>query len=171
MYLLTKNLDKMKKYKWIIIGFNLILVLFLFNKSIFEKEKILNEGKLVLLRLAPVDPRSLMQGDYMRLNYEISSVIPSDSISKRGYCIIRLDKDGIGTKVRLQNDIKPINEGEYAVVYTASNWWINIGAESYFFEEGKAEKYDSAKYGGMKIDNQGNNILVGLYDGNLKKIE
>ncbi len=164
-------MDKMRKYKWIIIGFNLILILFLFNKSIFEKEKILSEGKLVLLRLAPVDPRSLMQGDYMRLNYEISSSIPSDSIPKRGYCIIRLDEDGIGTKVRLQNDIKPINEGEYAVVYTASNWRINIGAESYFFEEGKAEKYDSAKYGGMKIDKHGNNILVGLYDENLKKIE
>ncbi len=27
---------------------------------------------MVLLRLAPVDPRSLMQGDYMRLNYELA---------------------------------------------------------------------------------------------------
>ncbi len=161
----------MKKYKWIVIAFNLIMVLFLFNKSIFEKEKILSEGTLVLLRLAPVDPRSLMQGDYMRLNYEISRNIPTDSIPKRGYCIIRLNEDGIGTKVRLQNDIEPINEGEYAVVYTASNWRINIGAESYFFEEGQAEKYDSAKYGGMKIDNHGNNILIGLYDENLMKME
>ena len=101
----------MKKYKWIVIAFNLILVLFLFNKSIFEKEKILSEGKLVLLKLAPVDPRSLMQGDYMRLNYEISRNIPNDSIPKRGYCIVRLNEDGIGTKIRLQNDIKPLNEG------------------------------------------------------------
>jgi uncharacterized membrane-anchored protein len=161
----------MKKYKWIVIAFNLILVLFLFNKSIFEKEKILSEGKLVLLKLAPVDPRSLMQGDYMRLNYEISRNIPNDSIPKRGYCIVRLNEDGIGTKIRLQNDIKPLNEGEYAIVYTASNWSINIGAESYFFQEGQAEKYDSAKYGGMKIDNHGNNILIGLYDENLKRIE
>jgi len=161
----------MKKYKWIVIAFNLILVLFLFNKSIFEKEKVLSEGKLVLLRLAPVDPRSLMQGDYMRLNYEISRNIPNDSISKRGYCIVRLNEDGIGTKIRLQNDIKPLNEDEYAIVYTASNWRINIGAESYFFEEGQAEKYDSAKYGGMKIDNHGNNILIGLYDEKLKRIE
>jgi len=161
----------MKKYKWIVIAFNLVLVLFLFNKSIFEKEKILNEGKLVLLRLAPVDPRSLMQGDYMRLNYEISRNIPSDSIPKRGYCIVKLDENGIGTKIRLQNEINPINEGEYAIVYTASNWRINIGSESYFFEEGQAKKYDSAKYGGMKIDNHGNNILIGLYDENLKIIE
>jgi uncharacterized membrane-anchored protein len=145
--------------------------MFLFNKSIFEKEKILSEGKLVLLKLAPVDPRSLMQGDYMRLNYDFSRNISSDSIPKRGYCIIKLDKDGIGTKIRFQNDITPINEGEYAIVYTASNWRINIGAESYFFEEGQAHKYEVAKYGGMKIDNNGNNILIGLYDENLKKIE
>jgi len=161
----------MKKYKWIVIVFNLILVLFLFNKSIIDNEKILSEGKLVLLKLAPVDPRSLMQGDYMRLNYEISRNIPSDSIPKRGYCIVRLNEDGIGTKIRLQNDVRPLNEGEYAIVYTASNWRINIGAESYFFEEGQAEKFSSAKYGGMKIDNHGNNILIGLYDENLRKIE
>ncbi len=161
----------MKKYKWIVIAFNLILVLFLFNKSIFEKEKILSEGKLVLLGLAPVDPRSLMQGDYMRLNYEISRDIPSDSIPKRGYCIVKLDKNGVGTKIRLQKDIKPLNKGEYAIVYTASNWRLNIGAESYFFEEGQAEKYDSAKYGGMKIDDYGNNVLIGLYDEKFKKIE
>lgn len=161
----------MKKYKWFIILFNLILVLFLFNKSIFEKEKILSEGKLVLLKLAPVDPRSFMQGDYMRLNYDISNNISSDGISKRGYCIVKLDKDGIGTRIRLQDNIKPLNEDEYAIVYTANNWRINIGAESYFFEEGQADKYEVAKYGGMKIDNHGNNILIGLYDENLKKIE
>ncbi|WP_282014038.1 GDYXXLXY domain-containing protein [Marinifilum flexuosum] len=161
----------MKKHKWIVIGFNLILVLFLFNKSIIEKEKILSDGKLVLLRLAPVDPRSLMQGDYMRLNYEISRNISIANIPKRGFCIVRLDENGIGTKVRLQNDVKPISDGEYAIEYTTSNRSINIGAESYFFEEGQAEKYDSAKYGGLKIYNQGSSILIGLYDENLRKIE
>jgi len=161
----------MKKYKWFIIVFNLILVLVIFNKSIFEKEKILSQGKLVLLKLAPVDPRSLMQGDYMQLNYDISNNISSDSIPKRGFCIVKLDKDGIGTRIRLQDDITPINEGEYAIVYTASNWSINIGAESFFFEEGQADKYEIAKYGGMKVDHNGHNILIGLYDDNLKKIE
>jgi uncharacterized membrane-anchored protein len=161
----------MKKYKWFIIVLNLIVVLILFNKSIFEKEKILREGKLVLLKLAPVDPRSLMQGDYMRLNYDISNDISGDSIPKRGYCIVKVDKDGVGTRIRLQDNLKPINEGEYAIVYTANNWRINIGAESYFFEEGQADKYEVAKYGGMKIDTNGNTILIGLYDENLIKIE
>lgn len=161
----------MKKYKWYIIAFNLILVLILFNMSIFEKEKIISEGKLVLLKLAPVDPRSLMQGDYMSLGYDISTNISTDSIPKRGFCIIKLNKDGIGEKVRLQENKAPLNEGEYAIVYTVNNWSLNIGAESYFFEEGQADKYEKAMYGGMKIDNNGNNILIGLYDENLKLIE
>ncbi|XOT97907.1 GDYXXLXY domain-containing protein, partial [Alcaligenes pakistanensis] len=29
-------------------------------------------GQTVLLELAPVDPRSLMQGDYMSLNFALS---------------------------------------------------------------------------------------------------
>ena len=161
----------MKKNKWIIIFINLILVLSLFNKSVIEKEKILSDGKLVLLRLAPVDPRSLMQGDYMRLDYEISDNNFNDSTPKRGYCILSLDENGVGELVRLQDALEPINDHEYAIVYTKNGWRINIGAESYFFEEGQAEKYEAAKYGGMKIDRMGNNILVGLYDENLEEIK
>ncbi len=161
----------MKKYKWLVILLNLILVLFLFNKSIVEKEKLLSTGKLVLLKLAPVDPRSLLQGDYMRLDYEISRNQHIDSIPKRGYCIVTLDTNGIASKVRLQVDIVPLSPGEYPIVYTSGGWNINIGADSYFFEEGQGKKYDSAKYGGIIIDRQGNGLLTGLYNEALKKIE
>lgn len=161
----------MKNYKWIVVLFNLLIILFLFNKSIIEKERILSDGRLILLKLAPVDPRSLMQGDFMSLNYEISGDVFCDSIPKRGYCIVKLDKDGVASKVRLQDGITPLNTGEYPIVYTAGRWNINIGAESYFFEEGKADKYASAKYGGIKIDNDGHGILIGLYNEKLKKIE
>lgn len=161
----------MKKYKWLVVLLNLILVLFLFNKSIVEKENLLSNGKLVLLKLAPVDPRSLMQGDFMRLDYEISRNQYNDSIPKRGYCIVTLDTNGIAGKVRLQEGIAPLSQGEYPIVYTAGNGTLNIGAESFFFEEGQGEKYDAAEYGGIIIDRQGNGLLTGLYDEELKKIE
>ena len=57
----------MKNIKWWIILINLILLLVYFNGSILSKEDLLKNGKLILLELAPVDPRSLMQGDYMSL--------------------------------------------------------------------------------------------------------
>ena len=162
----------MKKYKWIIILVNLIILLVLFNNSILQKEELLSDGQLVLLELAPVDPRSLMQGDYMRLGYAISDNINSDSISKRGFCVVTLEENGIGRKVRIQENKTPINDNEYLIEYTSRKWGgINIGAESYFFQEGEADKYENAKYGGIKVDDQGNSLLIGLYDESRKKIE
>lgn len=162
----------MKKYKWIIILVNLIILLGLFNNSILEKETLLSDGKLILLELAPVDPRSLIQGDYMRLRYAISDNINSDSISKRGFCVVKLEENGIAKKVRIQENKTPIKDNEFLIVYTSKGWrGINIGAESYFFQEGEADKYENAKYGGIKVDNQGNSLLIGLYDEKRKKIE
>lgn len=162
----------MKKYKWIIIFVNLIILLGLFNYSVFQKEKLLSDGQLILLELTPVDPRSLMQGDYMRLRYAISDSIDSDSISKRGFCVIKLKGNGIGEKIRTQENKTPINENEFLIKYTLKEWrGISIGAESYFFQEGEADKYENAKYGGIKVDTEGNSLLIGLYDENQKKIE
>jgi uncharacterized membrane-anchored protein len=162
----------MKKYKWIVILINLIILLGLFNNSILQKEELLTNGQLVLLELAPADPRSLMQGDYMRLRYAISDNINSDSISKRGFYIVKLEANGIAKKVRIQENKTPINDNEFLIAYTSQKWRnINIGAESYFFQEGEADKYEGAKYGGIKVDSQGNSLLIGLYDENRKKIE
>lgn len=39
-----------------------------------EREYILRNGKVIHLRTAPLDPRDLFRGDYVRLNYEISRI-------------------------------------------------------------------------------------------------
>lgn len=163
----------MKKYKWIIILVNLLLVLGLFNQSVIEKETMLSEGQLVLLKLAPIDPRSLMQGDFMRLRYAIARRAEEDSvIAKRGYCVVRLDENGVAQRVRLQNGPVPLGPDELLLPYTSQVWGdINIGAESFFFQEGEGEKFEKAEYGGLRVDSQGNSVLVGLYDKAFMKIE
>lgn len=162
----------MKKYKNYIILFNLLIILILINLSIYQKENVLTHGDLVLLELAPVDPRSLMQGDYMQLDYAATQDIGHlDSIPKRGFCIVRLDSNGVGESLRLQKNAAPLSSGEYAIPYTVSNWQLSIGADSFFFEEGQAEKFESAKYGGLRIDKRGNNVLIGLFDENRKQIK
>ncbi|PQA92469.1 hypothetical protein B0A69_15675 [Chryseobacterium shigense] len=162
----------MKKYKWIIILLNLVILLVYFNYSVAKKEELLKDGQLVLLQLAPVDPRSLMQGDYMSLRYSLSENIYSKYLPKRGYCVVRLDDKGIAERIRFQQEKTPLNKGEYIIKYTAPNEWnINIGAESFFFQEGHARKYEKAKYGGIKIDKNGNSLLVGLYDEKLNNIK
>lgn len=162
----------MKNYKPLIILINLIMVLVLFNRSVFKKETVLSDGQLVLLELTPVDPRSLMQGDYMRLNYAISDGLHSDNISKRGFCVVTLDDNGVAKRERLQDGKTPRNDKEYLIKYQAGDWnRVSIGAESFFFQEGKALKFEAAKYGGLKVDQDGNSILIGLYDKDRKLIK
>lgn len=162
----------MKKYKWLIIILNLVILLVYFNFSISKKEELLKDGKLILLALAPVDPRSLMQGDYMSLRYSLSEDLHSESLPKRGYCVVKLDKNGVAQRQRFQKNTTPLKDGEYLINYTSSDTWnVNIGAESFFFQEGQAEKYENAKYGAVKVDKEGNSLLIGLYGENLKQIK
>ena len=53
----------------------LIITLSAVNISIAKFESQLANGRVVLLKLAPVDPRSLIQGDYMALNYQLEDNI------------------------------------------------------------------------------------------------
>lgn len=161
----------MKKYKWIIVLINLLIVLALFNLSLTKKETLLSKGTLVLLELAPVDPRSLIQGDYMNLNYAIARGGNRDELPKRGYIVVSLDNKGIAQRERFQPDTTPKKEGEYLINYTYADWSMNIGAESFFFQEGEVEKYEKAKYGAIKIDDKGHSLLIGLYNENLEVIE
>ena len=154
------------KRGWIIL-LNLMLVLALFNWSVVQKEEILDEGQLVLLELAPVDPRSLMQGDFMRLSYAISR--PEDdelfkNLPQKGYAVLKLDKYNVGELVRFQEEDVQLYSQEQLLKYSKGSWNINLGAESYFFEEGQAKIFEQAKYGGLKVDEKGNSILVGLYN-------
>jgi uncharacterized membrane-anchored protein len=51
-----------------------------------EREHILRYGRIINLRTAPIDPRDLFRGDFVRLNYEISRIsaqeLPTDEFSR-----------------------------------------------------------------------------------------
>lgn len=167
----------MKKYKSILILGNLLLLLAYFNWSVFRKEQTLAQGELVLFRLAPVDPRSLMQGDYMALNYEVASMnelYPGDSLTlvpSQGYAVIALDNNHVARIVRLQPTVGGLKPGEQLIKYHRGRYdLLKLGAESFFFEEGQGAAYEKAMYGGLRIDKEGNSILVGLYDRSFRLI-
>ncbi len=158
----------MTQYKNTIILANLILLIGYFAWSTVQKERTLKNGRLVLLQLAPVDPRSLMQGDYMALRYAIASNSEID-VPETGYYVLQLDSNSVGAVKRMQAEAQPASDGEVIVQYKL--YGDKIGAESYFFEEGNAEKFEKAKYGGLKVDRHGASILVGLYDENFNLIK
>ena len=96
---------------------SLVLILALVNWSIAGKEKHLAEGQSVYLDLAPVDPRSLMQGDYMALRFslanEVYNALPKTEERRRwrhkvaasdGYVVVSLDQRNIGSFKELYND-------------------------------------------------------------------
>lgn len=175
---------KQNKTTYIIL-ITFILIISFFCRAVIQKEKIIKEGELILLELAPVDPRSLIQGDYMQLNYAISTKernifdlsVEQDTDEEkyekpRGYVLLRLDEKRIGHYLKLTDKIEEKEDNQFYIKFFNYNGWrYNIGAESYFFQEGEAGKFEKAKYGGLKIDDKGNSVLIGLYDKDLKLIK
>ena len=151
----------MSKTKKIILAINLLLVLVFFVLSVLSKEATLANSRQILVQLAPVDPRSLMQGDYMALNYSITGRI-WDNGGK--YIVVKVDDDNVATFVRQQND-KTLNDGELLLRWTTNKRGRkSIGADNYFFQEGTGDKYAVAHYGLLRVDSDGNCVLVGLCD-------
>ncbi|UYO75286.1 GDYXXLXY domain-containing protein [Halomonas qinghailakensis] len=66
--------SSVKRNRWIVIVATAV-VLAVVNWAIWQKEHHLAEGEIVYLELAPVDPRSLMQGDYMALSFALANRI------------------------------------------------------------------------------------------------
>jgi uncharacterized membrane-anchored protein len=162
----------MKNIKTIVILFNLVCLIGYINWATFHKEKTISEGTLMLFELAPVDPRSLMQGDYMDLRYAIANQgRTKNELPKFGYGVVSLDENKIVKLIRYQEEKEPLNDGEFLIKYAIHRRGVSFGAESYFFEEGTAERFEEAKYGGLRVDDEGNSILMGLHDENYNFIE
>lgn len=162
----------MKNIKTIVILFNLVCLIGYINWAIFHKEKTIYEGTLMLFELAPVDPRSLMQGDYMDLRYAIATQgRTKNELPKFGFGVVTLDENRVVKLVRYQETDKPLNEDEFLIKYAIHRRGVSFGAESYFFEEGTGERFEKAKYGGLRVDDEGKSILMGLYDEGFDFIE
>lgn len=143
----------------------LVLILALFNWSVVQKEALLRDGKTLLVELAPVDPRSLIQGDYMRLEYRIARDISGHYEWPRdGQIVVTAGEDNVAMFVRRHEDGTPLAAGEHLLLYRRRNGRIKIGTDAFFFQEGHAMRYDRAKYGELRVDASGDSLLIGLRD-------
>ena len=142
----------------------LALVLGAVTASIVQKERLLATGRVVLLELAPVDPRSLIQGDYMRLDYAVAREAGVDETWPRtGRIVVALDERGVG-RYRRRHDGSPLAPGEQLLVYRMRAGRVRLGHDAFFFQEGHAARYEGAKYGEVRVDASGGSVLVGLRD-------
>jgi uncharacterized membrane-anchored protein len=141
-----------------------LLVLAFVNYGIYGRERLVREGRVVVLRFAPVDPRSLMQGDYMRLRFEVADQVgfaPGTAQRADGRIVLALDANNVGTFRRI-DDGRPLGRGEALIRYRVRNGIGRLTTDSFFFEEGQAAVYARAQYGAFRVAPDGEAILTGL---------
>ncbi|MCP5173695.1 MAG: GDYXXLXY domain-containing protein [Moraxellaceae bacterium] len=162
--------SKMRKYMVLVMG---LCILGAVNMSIWHKEQLLANGKTVFLALAPVDPRSLMQGDYMALRFKLEQdITPQLTHDKTqnadGYVVVNVNAQGIGEFVQLQDNLaNVVNPQQIAMRYRVREGKIKFATNAFFFEEGKSDLYAQARYGEFKVAANGELLLKDLRGENL----
>ena len=142
------------------------------NYSIYSRERLLTEGSVVLLHLAPVDPRSLMQGDYMALRFQVANDLRS-RVAKEfptdGQVVLTLDDRRIGSFARV-DDGRPLAANEARMRYRVRNDQVKFATNAFFFQEGDAGLYSKARYGEFRAGADGESILTGMRDEQLSRL-
>ncbi len=180
------------------------LLLLGFTWSVAQKEKLRSNGREVLLELAPVDPRALLMGEYMTLDFALNRDLSdalrakygTGSSSRRrggwgrsmdfrsdwpssGLAVIRLTTEagavetrrgrsvtlpaGVAVFVRL-DDGSPLADGEMHLFYRVHGGRAQVASSAFYFQEGHAQAYERARYGLIRLDGMGKNLLMSLCD-------
>lgn len=143
-----------------------VVILALVNVEIVGKERILRDGTTVLLRLAPVDPRSLLQGDYMALRYamarEVASAARAAGVSD-GRIVIELGENREARFVALY-DGQALQASQALLRFRKRGDAVRLASDAYFFEEGQGQTWRNARFGELRVDADGDAVLVGLRD-------
>jgi uncharacterized membrane-anchored protein len=150
-----------------------VLILALVNFVVVERERLLANGRVVLLELAPVDPRSLLQGDYMALEFRAAvdaSSAPRIVATRDGLLVLLQDDRGVARFVR-RDDGSPLAEREVRLRYRVRDGRVKLVTNAWFFEEGQGEPYAAARYGEFRVAPDGAALLARLRDARLEPIE
>jgi uncharacterized membrane-anchored protein len=170
-----------------ILYLTLIFWLLIFSGFIAYKEYTLRTGTEVLLKTLPVDPRDLFRGDYVTLNYEISTQdmerIEAENsyfyYSDPVYLSLKLENGyGIPKKIYttppknelyIKGKVKDITYDWEAEENTIKELRVDYGIESYFVPEGRGIEIEIEQQTGRKqidakviIDKYGNAVVKSL---------
>ena len=143
----------------------LVLILAGVNYSIYHKERVIRTGETIYLELAPVDPRSLMQGDYMALRFRLADRIESrrDTEGRTRTAPLIVDERGVASLAPGASDLH--------IAFKIRGGRVWLGTNASFFEEGTAGRFTDARYGEFRIDlTTGEAVLVGLRDEGLNPL-
>ncbi len=150
-----------------------LLVVLAANLAIWQKEDLIANGQPVFVAIAPSDPRSLMQGDYMRLNFRVPPQLLQDAggllENERPVMVATKDERGVVSFVRLHQG-EPLAAGELRIELTPMHGdWVVV-SDAWSFAEGEAARWAPAKFGEFRVDAKGHALLVGLRGADLGKL-
>ncbi|MDR2508223.1 MAG: GDYXXLXY domain-containing protein [Candidatus Accumulibacter sp.] len=149
-----------------------------FVHSVYTKEALLAHGEPVVLELTPRDPRSLMQGDYMTLGFELEREI-SRAVSQRfpgifekkeknisspteRLAVIEPDERGVYRYVALYDPSIPLTGKQKKIIYRLKKGGVSVTSGSFFFQEGTGKEFEAARYADLRVDDEGRSLIVDL---------
>lgn len=142
-----------------------VAVVVVANVGIWQKEELIAHGRPVCVELAPVDPRSLMQDDYMQLNFAmpggLAGSLEGEAPRQRPRAVARRDARGVATLLRLDQG-GPLAADEFRVEPTPKNGRLTLVSDAWFFKEGEGARWAGARYGEFRVGPDGRALLVGL---------
>ena len=157
--------------KKIFVVLNLLLLMIVFGYSVIKEEKNLKQ-KTFYIKTAPVDPRSLIQGDYMVLNYDIAESARMEIGNiRKGYIRIKINDLKIAEFIRIDEEYLPPSNNEISIQFQKNGSNIDIGVNSYLFQEGTGNKFQKAQYAEVIELKNGKLRLKNLLDKNFIKIK
>ena len=157
-----------------LIALGALLVLGGINLAIVGKERIRRDGEIFYLELAPVDPRSLMQGDYMALRFALVRTLERNDENdgtphpngETRFARVTLDAQRVA---RVAAPAAPDAAAPLRLRYRMRGGRVWLGTNAFFFEEGTAGRFSGARYGEFRVDRaSGEAVLVGLRDAALR---
>lgn len=164
--------SKPQRSLYFLVGF--LIFIALFSKEITDKEKILSSGTPALFELMPVDPRSLMQGDYMVLRLKAEDYIYHDYFQesdKTKYfledkAVIKIDKNTkVASFVRLHKGEKlASDESLIRFKIWPQTPLTRIGSGAFFFQEGKGIELEKSRYALFRISEDGTSLITDLLE-------
>lgn len=153
-----------------------ILLLAAVNWTIVGRERLLETGQVVLLELAPVDPRSLMQGDYMALRFKLANEAfgrergrERGGPAEDGRIVVRVGDRGVAAFARMDGG-EPLGAGEARLRYRVREGAVKFATNAFFFQEGSGHLYARARYGEFRVAPDGEMLLARLVGENFERL-
>jgi uncharacterized membrane-anchored protein len=149
-----------------------VAILVFINFSILGRERLRSDGTTVLLQLAPVDPRSLMQGDYMALRFQLARELAAAGWAREprsGNVVLTVDSKRLGAFARM-DDGTPLALNEVRMKFRSRNGSIKFATNAWFFQEGTRGHYAHARYGEFRVDSNGESILTAMRNDKLEQL-